>query len=352
MLSTRLCRVLVCLALTTVGLDSPVVACPMPQGCTALPPGAVGWWRGEGDGSDSVGANHGVLENGAQIGSGYVGSGFAFDGVDDHVAIDDDDRLDFGDGAFTMEFWFRTTSTSAGAMLSKFDSGLPLFTLLDDYVAIVLNSGGTLEFRFVDFDTVTSRSATTPGSYNDGGWHHIAAVRLSASTARLYVDGVEVASVTGIDDVGLDTNGRILMGAFRYGDAVVGLYEGDLDEVTLYDRALTATEIGDIYRAGADGKFGQDNLGAAVSGLAAQIDALPLSLFVGPNDRVRRERRSSLAIRVRHAADRIYANPAAARALLTGALAKMQGRETDWIRPSAARDAVARCLLEILVLLG
>lgn len=71
--------------------------------CTPAQSGLVSWWTGDGTANDIVGSNHGILMNGATYGFGKVRHAFYFDGVDDRVAIADNDNLKFG--SFTIEGW-------------------------------------------------------------------------------------------------------------------------------------------------------------------------------------------------------------------------------------------------------
>jgi hypothetical protein len=66
------------------------------QGCVvqafagvSLPTGAAGWWKAENNAQDSIGANHGVLRNGAGFSSGSVGQAFSLDGTSGFIEIPD-----------------------------------------------------------------------------------------------------------------------------------------------------------------------------------------------------------------------------------------------------------------------
>ncbi len=71
-----------------------------------------------------------------------------------------------------------------------------------------------------------------------GQWQHVAAT-YDGTTARFYVDGVETASAPYSGNVGDATAWRI--GA--YGMPVTGFFDGQIDNVRIYDRALTASEV-------------------------------------------------------------------------------------------------------------
>ena len=100
-----------------------------------------------------------------------------------------------------------------------------------------------------------------------GVWQHIAATYDKASgMARIYVDGLEkvaqslgtftLDTASGFDPIdNVPTGYAIHIGHLNYFEPRWG-WVGMLDEVSLYDRALTATELLAIASAGAHGKYG------------------------------------------------------------------------------------------------
>src|SRR5690349_6205755 len=80
--------------------------------CAPAPPGLVGWWKGEGDALDSVGANNGVLTNGAGFAPGEVGQAFSFATPNQAVQIPDAPALD-PTNALSLEAWILLSSYPA-----------------------------------------------------------------------------------------------------------------------------------------------------------------------------------------------------------------------------------------------
>ncbi len=79
---------------------------------------------------------------------------------------------------------------------------------------------------------------------NDGQWHHVVAVRDAvADTNRLFVDGVEAISAVQSYTTDFTSTGPITIGYYPT-SAVQGYWlNGLIDEVAVYDKALSATEI-------------------------------------------------------------------------------------------------------------
>src|SRR4051812_33512883 len=83
------------------------------QGCYLVQPGGlIAWYKGEGDAADSAGAHPGTLVNGVSFGSGEVGRGFVFNGVNSYVALAPNlfpyPTSGSGNAPFSFELWFST----------------------------------------------------------------------------------------------------------------------------------------------------------------------------------------------------------------------------------------------------
>lgn len=118
----------------------------------------------------------------------------------------------------------------------------------DSAINVALNSSGGMFIDFRDEDRDEMNLAYN-SSLADGNWHHVVAVRETQTTARLYIDGVSVDT---------DSNGSMgtilteaggtspMIGAFNSGGAG-SFFNGRIDDVRLYNRALTAGEIEALY---------------------------------------------------------------------------------------------------------
>jgi hypothetical protein len=105
--------------------------------------------------------------------------------------------------------------------------------------------GGKADFRFDD-GVSGSDSVMSTGLINDGSWHHIAGVFDNPNdTLKLYVDGVLSATAPATKEP--QTSGSPLTIA-RYDSAVGEYLAGEIDEVRLWDRPVSATEITKNYR--------------------------------------------------------------------------------------------------------
>ena len=187
---------------------------------------------------DSSGyGNNGVI-NGATYTTGKVGNALSFDG-NDYVSIGDSSSLDITDN-ITIEGWINPSVGSSGwrTIVSKFETG----PRKDIYFYLYSNSLGIALSGPRD-------SNWTPGiSISTGVWTHVA-VTYDGFNIRLFKNGVNEATVSASGSLSLATNGNPLyIGQNTYwGDEC---FVGIIDEVRIFNRALTEEEILEHYNAG------------------------------------------------------------------------------------------------------
>lgn len=222
------------------------------------PTGATAWWKFDdvhdacsGTAAtvrDELGSNNGVSAGTAipLTVEGIVGHAFETAGGLANIRVPNSPNLNFGTGSFSIEGWLRTDQTTSGVI-----------TVLDKRVGTgagysVYLYGGRLGFQtnvgasFQNFSASNSAAIMA-----DGAWHYFAiVVDRSAAMTRLYVDGAPVGATSALAG-NVDNAGDLILGARNYSGTSLA---GALDELELYDRALTAAEIGSIYQASCAGK--------------------------------------------------------------------------------------------------
>lgn len=197
--------------------------------------GLVSYWEFEQNVEDSIGVNDGTRYN---FTNGYVtgkyGYGLDFNSTaEQYVDYGNDTSLNFGSGDFSVELWVKTTQVGHG-VLSKYD-------FINDigYIFSIESYGG----YFGVFDGVVYPDATSTTNVSDGTWHHIVGIR-NGDNVTIYVDGdwedTESQGTMGSTDVTDD----LLMGYYNgWGD----YFNGTIDNVRIWDRALTEEEIESLY---------------------------------------------------------------------------------------------------------
>ncbi|MCK9899964.1 LamG domain-containing protein [Frankia sp. Cpl3] len=155
-----------------------------------------------------------------------------------------------GPSTFSVEAWFQTTSTRGGKIIGFGGSRTGTSFTYDRHLYLADNGRLTFGVNPNGFRTITS-----PGAYNDGRWHHVVAT-LSGAGLALYVDGSRVAQDT------TTTSAQSYPGYWRVGGDDLGFWPnrpssnflaGSIDEVAIYNRALTPAEVTAHRAAGTGG---------------------------------------------------------------------------------------------------
>ncbi len=186
--------------------------------------------------ADSTGSgNNGLITNATWNAGGNFGGCLNFNGSSSFVQISNKVGNDF-----TISFWVRTSQTGGTPHWYNgpglVDGDMP-FNNNDFGTALV---GNKFAFGVGNPDITVLSSATI----NNGAWHHCVATRqLYTGALAVYVDGV--LSGTGIGNRNtLNASARLL-----FGDSASGgpFFNGSLDDIKIYDRALNAAEIAALY---------------------------------------------------------------------------------------------------------
>ena len=187
-------------------------------------------------------ANHAYLRGGPAAVTGRFGPARDFDGADDHLQLPYAESLALGAGDFTAMTWFRYgASTASQAIFWGYG--------INEFSQFWLRAEpGSSRIRGLFTTNGSTASVSSTRAYNDSAWHHVALQRRTG-TLSLWIDGAQVASVAA-------PSGSISPGRpFRMyvGQRLDGLhrFDGTLDEVRIYRRALTAAELQRIHTTNA-----------------------------------------------------------------------------------------------------
>ncbi|HLG95335.1 MAG TPA: LamG-like jellyroll fold domain-containing protein [Bryobacteraceae bacterium] len=170
----------------------------------------------------------------------------------------------------TLSLWIQTTNTSRlETLLSKYSGG-------GTGAGYILKTtpAGAVAFQLGGANLITGNPVVTGGSgINDGRWHHIAVVVRLGSTVSFYVDGV-LSSLPTVFSASARANSLFQMGANP--DPTLGAnFTGSMDEVRIYDRALSSSEIASL--SGSTGGTG----GPSATAIFVKIDANAEGNWVG-----------------------------------------------------------------------
>ena len=234
--------------------------------CSPAAAGLVSWWAADGNANDSAGTNNGTLQGGAIANVlGMAGQALRFDGTNGFVQVPDSFSLDQSN--VTIETWVEFDSLDSDGNSSPGDQYLIFKQNSSTLVQIGMFEGFALsKVRGPNGDTFLFRVSDPAGQtvalpsvtlISTSAWYHLAAVR-GPDFLQLYVNGqlegqtnVPFAQDYGEGPLYFGTTGQS-----SWDHKLAGL----LDEISLYDRALSSGEIGAIFAAGSSGKCKQASL--------------------------------------------------------------------------------------------
>jgi hypothetical protein len=234
------------------------------QTCVQPPTGLVSWWPGDGNADDIENGNDGTLANGATFGSGLVDQAFRFTAsLNSGVRIPSSASLNPTD-ALTLDAWVFPFS---------FPNGAPSILRKDT------NTVGTTQYLIAVGDGVTpgvahcnigTFAAPVGGSVPLNQWTHVACT-YDRQVARLYLNGVEVAAEAGTQPIPTAPR-ELWIGNEEplLSNGMIRQFDGLIDEVEIFNRALSASEIQAIFDAGSAGKCVY-----AFEGFFPPVDNLP-----------------------------------------------------------------------------
>jgi hypothetical protein len=206
-------------------------------------PDLMGWWKlDEGYGAraiDSSGhANHGMIQGAAKWVAGYDGGALQFDGTSTYIDVATGLA---GSDAGSVAAWIKTTQSTRGMIF--YGSDITGGNGYGSENELHLNVEDCSVVEFYIESTTTDVSVETSAVNNDA-WHHVAATWDKTGGVSLYLDGALAGSVAHTGN-SFSFTGRIRLGR---PNASERYYAGDLDDLRLFKKALTADQVKQTMR--------------------------------------------------------------------------------------------------------
>jgi len=187
--------------------------------------------------TDSDGNNDGII-SGATSTTGQLGSALDFDGSDDYVEVTGDP---IGSYPYSISAWVKT-SIGGGDILTIGDINVET-----NYHFLGINGDG---YAIILDRDVSQGFALGTTVVSNGAWHHVVGVVSASNDRKIYVDGnlensdtTTIAYAAGTDSMAI---GRLQRAT------PLSYLNGQLDEVAIYNTALTATQVAELYEASAN----------------------------------------------------------------------------------------------------
>jgi len=221
------------------------------QTCTLPPSNMIAWWPGDGHTHDVQGGHNGKLVN-ATYGTGMVGQAFSFNGSSAFVQVPNNRAWGLGTEDFTIDVWANFTSVRNSGDIGRLDNVF----IGDDNGPNDQNkwvfalSAGVLTFHINGPGIGPQWIAQTPFSPTVDTWHLLAVTKASG-TYTIWIDGVPSTATSQTYNTPIPRPTAPL----TIGEAEgLGYFDGLIDEVEIFTRALGTSDIQAIFNAGSAGK--------------------------------------------------------------------------------------------------
>jgi Concanavalin A-like lectin/glucanases superfamily/Protein of unknown function (DUF1566) len=203
--------------------------------------GLVGWWPFNGNANDESGNGNNGTVNGATLTSdrnGNVGKAYDFDGIDDLIDVGNPVTLGNNPNSYTMAGWAYYYDFVGGyVFMTKrqddwgSDWGTP--TTVQNKIIFFADDQGYMSATLAESDTLSAHQ-----------WYHFVFVK-SINSYTIYMNGIEVSTITD-NHVMNGSNNNLIIGAQL---AWQDFMKGKLDDIAIWNRALTQQEITALYQA-------------------------------------------------------------------------------------------------------
>ena len=197
--------------------------------------GLVSWWKAENNGYDSVGGNHGTAMNGATYAAGKIDQAFSFDGVDDYVQTNYNFPFT---SDFTIGVWVKPQQMGDLEFVVGTEDGFGASCGGWSITWNVPAASGKFGFAGGCGGNEIWTASSTANSYAVDQWHHVV-VMFEGAVGKIYVDGVLDVQFSRSCTVIAGTNLRMGM----YPNRMARAFKGLIDEVKIFNRALSVLEI-------------------------------------------------------------------------------------------------------------
>ncbi len=232
--------------------------------CTPPPAGMIAWYKGDGNAVDIQSSYNGTIQTGVTFMPGRVGQAFSFDGMGG-VTVAHSTALN--PAQFTLDAWVYPTQLDGDVEIIVNKENNPFRPGTVQYEMGIRGTampGGSIPVG--NFCFFIGNIAGLPDQYSgwvDGGaavplntWSHVA-LTFDGTAARTYFNGNLIRTVNNLSGTGANSNGP-----FKIGSRSLSVlnsnpnapFNGLIDEVELFNRAIAPTDVFAIFAAGSAGK--------------------------------------------------------------------------------------------------
>jgi hypothetical protein len=237
-------------AIWNTGLSTPQISSLYNNGAgstaASIPTGLIGYWPFDGTPADASGGGHDLnLVNGAGFAAGLFGQSLDLHYGEYATRPASEPFFDFAGQPFSLQAWIKMTpgDEKGAVILAKHESGH-----LNGYFLFANKHNpnqGQLDKAGFYASSPIGNDAISTTRVNDGRWHQIVGVYTPSGNSQIYVDGALEASQTAQQV--FNNLVPLTVGALPNGSL---FFVGQIDEVAVWNQALSATDIASLYNGG------------------------------------------------------------------------------------------------------
>ena len=212
--------------------------------------GLVGWWTF--DGNDVSGTsvfdksgsgNTGTMVNSPKLIAGQIGQALSFNGTNQYLSVPTNAGIPIGNSNYTISLWFKEPAVGGGQSFVGWGNygttnAVNAFRMADS-VSCPSTGGAGVENYWWANDLIVCSSLVTANKW------HLAVAEYDGTTRTIYLDGVHIGSDTPTGH-NVPYSSNLTIGVDYGGD----YNNGSIDDVRIYNRALSAAEVQSLYDLG------------------------------------------------------------------------------------------------------
>ncbi len=215
-----------------------------------LSKGLVGYWKMDANNRNATDTydisgynNYGKISEAVLTNEGKFKEGYKFDGVNDKVDVSITSSVNIT-GNITISTWIKSPGTSKAYQSINTHCAVGLCS----YWLGTVTATDSLRVYLSGDGAIGPYRGKSGAGIIDNKWHHIS-MAYNGTGVSLYKDGIELVidETSGTVPSSLFTTSNNIRFGYDYANGDNAAFNGTIDEVKIYNRALTATEIGQLY---------------------------------------------------------------------------------------------------------
>ncbi len=220
--------------------------------------GLVGWWPFNGNANDlSINANNGTV-NGATLTAdryGNANKAYSFDGISNYINVTNNSSLN--PNSITISGWVNSNADASDvqsgvkAIVTKWYQQINCNNLGDNYSVQLsfLNNQSVLVGATNSNNSINNSISSQSNLIGLNIWRHFVFIHDSNNGQKLYVDGSSINSNNITGNLCFTLN-NLLFGADNFNGNIWRFFNGTIDDIGIWNRALTPCEVKKLYTSG------------------------------------------------------------------------------------------------------